>query len=81
MSMFNNEPTKISLSHGGKTHTSELNWDADMYDMLQAFYGLCVASSWNPEQVVRGMYEFVQEVDVYNWTEINSIENGPEEEE
>ena len=68
---FKNNPTVISLTSSGNVHTSTLPDDASMCDMLQSFYALCIASGWNPETVIKGMYEFVEETDIYNWTPIN----------
>lgn len=75
---FKNNPTVISITSSGNVHTTTLAGDANMYDMLQGFYGLCVASGWNPETVIKGMYEFVEQTDIYGWTPVNDIENSPE---
>ena len=73
-----NKPTILKLEHGGTVQTVELPWDANMLDMLQAFYGLCIGATWQPSTVIEGMYDFVQQSDTYNWTPINDIVNGPE---
>ena len=55
------EKTIVTLESHGKKHSSELNWDAGIYDILNAFYGLCVAATFDPVQVVKGMREWSEE--------------------
>ena len=74
---MNNEPTILKFSHSGFTHTAELPWDTGMEDLLQSFYGLCVASGWMPSTVLEAMHEFAHSSDVYNWIEPDA--EGPKE--
>jgi hypothetical protein len=59
--MDNVKPTIISLEHHGKKHSSELPWDADMYELLDAFYGMCVSATFHPTTVLSAMSEWVNE--------------------
>lgn len=77
--MFNeNKPTVLKFEHGGVTQTVELPWDANMEQILQAFYGMCISSTWMPSTVIESMYEFAKDQDIYGWTPVNDIENSPE---
>ena len=55
------EKTIVTLESHGKKHSSELNWDANLSDILDAFYGLCVAATFDPVTVVKGMREWSEE--------------------
>lgn len=55
------QKTIISLEQHGKKHTSEINWDAGMNDILDALYGLCVAATFHPTQVLEGIRDWVDE--------------------
>ena len=36
-------------------------FDDTLDDILEAFYGLLIAASWQPENVINGMKDFVEE--------------------
>ena len=53
---------KLSL----QTENSIVTWetpyfDASMEDILEGFYGLCVAQTWHPTTVISKMLEFAEE--------------------
>lgn len=75
---FENKPTRLCLTHSDNTHTSEMSWDANVDDLLQAFYGLAIAAGWNPKAILNGMYEFIEGTDLYGWTPLSDISNSPE---
>lgn len=54
-------PTILSLRHHDMDHQSTLPWDANMEDILQAVYGLCIAATWNPILVLECMKQFAEE--------------------
>lgn len=54
-------PTKITLESHDKKHSSELNWDAGLDDILDAFYGLCIAATFHPESILNVMKDWVEE--------------------
>ena len=61
-----NQPTKITIEANGFKHSSELNWDASIDDLIQSFYGLCIAASWIPTTVLENMKSFAEEhLDAY----------------
>jgi hypothetical protein len=55
------EKTIVIIESHGKKHSSELNWDAGIYDILNAFYGLCVAATFDPVTVVKCIREWSEE--------------------
>ena len=59
--MYNNEPTKLTLEHDGNKFIAELPWDADMDDLTNAFYALCIGATFNPSTVLDGMGEWLAE--------------------
>lgn len=56
-----NTKTILTIEHSGTKHSSELSWDAGMDDLIQSFYGLCIAATWNPVTVLENMKEFAEE--------------------
>lgn len=56
-----NNKTVISLEHDGCKHTSELPWDANLNDLLNAFFGLCVSATFYPNSILECMKEFAEE--------------------
>jgi hypothetical protein len=42
------EKIKLTLETNKNKHTSEINWDANLEDLLDSFYGLCVATTYDP---------------------------------
>ena len=42
------EKIKLTLETSKNKHTSEINWDANLADLLDSFYGLCVAATYDP---------------------------------
>lgn len=61
MSNTENNKTIISLEHAGYKHTSELPWDANLDDLLNAFFGLCVSATFYPNNILECMKEFAEE--------------------
>lgn len=59
--MIDHKPTKITLESHNKKHSSELNWDAGLDDILDAFYGLCIAATFHPESILNVMKDWVEE--------------------
>ena len=60
--MFDTKPTILSIEHNGNKFTAELPWDADMEDLTNAFYTLCIGATFQPTTVIRGMKEFLEEM-------------------
>ena len=57
---------KIGVKITYQTENSLTAWvspylDASFEDILEGFYGLCVAHGWHPETVIAGMEEFARE--------------------
>ena len=61
--MYNEKSkTKLTLENYGNTMSWESPYnDVSMDNLLYAFYGLCVAATWNPRTVLEGMRDFVDE--------------------
>lgn len=55
-----NEPTRLSLSHGNKTMSAELPWDASLDDIMEAFIG-CLRGITFGEWVVESIKEWCEE--------------------
>jgi hypothetical protein len=79
MENMTNDFTVLEFKHAGFVHTATLPWDANMEDILQSFYGLCVASGWMPSTVLEAMHNFATESDIYNWIEPDA--EGPEDDD
>lgn len=56
-----NKPTILTLECGGVKLTSEMRWDANIEDLLNSFYGLCVGATFHPEALVKVMQEWAEE--------------------
>ena len=56
-----NGKTIISLEQSGNKHISELPWDASIEDMLDSFYGLCVAATFHPKNILEYMKDWSEE--------------------
>lgn len=52
-------PTEFTIKTTEHVVKQELPWDANMEDLCQAFYGACVAITFNPETVLDGMKDFL----------------------
>ena len=52
------EKTILSLEMNGYKHSSELSWDANMYELLESFFGMCVSATFSPKTVLEVMNEF-----------------------
>ena len=61
--MFDTKPTILSIEHNGNKFTAELSWDADMEDLTNAFYTLCIGATFPHTLVIRGIKEFLEEMD------------------
>lgn len=59
--MIDQKPTKITLEALGHKHSSELSWDASIVDILDSFYGLCIAATFHPESILNVMKDWVEE--------------------
>lgn len=56
-----NKPTILTLECGGVKFTSEMTWDANIEDLLNSFYGLCVGATFHPEALLKSMQEWAEE--------------------
>lgn len=56
-----NHPTRITIESNGDKHSSELNWDAGIDEVIQSFYGLCVTATWMPTTILENMKSFAEE--------------------
>ena len=56
-----NKPTILTLECGGVKLSSVMVWDANIEDLLNSFYGLCVGATYNPEALVEIMQEWAEE--------------------
>lgn len=61
MIIEHSEKTVLALEHADRKITTELNWDAGMEELLDAFYGACVATTWHPTTILEGMRDFAEE--------------------
>jgi hypothetical protein len=50
--------TILTIEHCGDKTTVELPWDAHVDDLVQAFYGAAVASTWKPKTILKCMKEW-----------------------
>ena len=61
MIIEHSEKTVLTLEHANRRVSIELNWDTSMEDLLDAFYGACVATTWHPTIILEGMRDFAEE--------------------
>lgn len=61
MIIDHSEKTVLTLEHADRKVSTELNWDASMEDLLDAFYGACIATTWHPTTILEGMKAFAEE--------------------
>ena len=61
MIIEHSEKTVLTLEHADRKVSTELNWDASMEDLLDAFYGACIATTWHPTTILEGMKVFAEE--------------------
>lgn len=52
------KPTLLTLSHAGRKFSATLDWDANIDDVLYAFYGLSIAAGYDPGSLLEEMREF-----------------------
>ena len=50
--MEDEQKTILTIEHCGDKTTVELPWDAHVDDLVKAFYGAAVASTWNPKTMM-----------------------------
>lgn len=55
-------PVILSLKTDKQVINIELPWDAGMEELCQAFYTACIGISWDPDNVVRGMQNFANDL-------------------
>ena len=56
-----NEKTKLILESDNNRYVSEMNWDANIDELLSSFYGMCVSATYSPITVLKQMKEFAEE--------------------
>ena len=56
--MCKDKKTILTLENNGYKFNSEMSWDANMEDLLDSFYGMCVSATFNPLTVLEAMKEF-----------------------
>lgn len=61
MIIEHSEKTVLTLEHADRKIATELNWDAGMEELLDAFYGACIATTWHPITILEGMRDFAEE--------------------
>lgn len=60
--MTDSKPSKLTLEiYGNKIQWETPYADVPMEDLLDAFYGLCVAAAWHPKTTLMKMKEFAEE--------------------
>jgi hypothetical protein len=57
------ENSKISLTHYGLEHTTEIENDAPVVDYIEAFCNLMVTAGWPVSVVNRGILERAMEIE------------------
>lgn len=55
------EKTILTLEHADRKIVAEMSWDADMDDLLDAFYGLCVGVTWRANTVLEAMKQYAED--------------------
>lgn len=55
------ENTRLTLTHGGVTVTTELKWDASFKDILAALHGEAVAVTFTSEGVIDAMKQYAED--------------------
>lgn len=55
-------PVILSLKTDNQVINIELPWDAGMEELCQAFYTACIGISWDPDNVIKGMRRFTDDL-------------------
>lgn len=58
---MNNDHTILTLANDSKTVTTKMSWDCSMEELIDAFYGACVALTWNPVTILDTMKDYAQQ--------------------
>ena len=53
------KPTILTLQHSEYKCTKEMPWDANMYELLDAFIGVCVSMGYHQTSVDEVLEEYV----------------------
>jgi hypothetical protein len=59
--MEDKKKTILTIEHCGDKTTVEMPWDAHVDDLVKAFYGAAVASTWHPKAILERMKEWSEE--------------------
>lgn len=69
--MEENSPSELILKMNGREYSWKGPWDADMEDLLDAFYGLLVGATFSAKMIPEWMKEWVED----------HVEESPEEDD
>jgi hypothetical protein len=58
---MNNDNTILTLANDSKTVTTKMSWDCNMEELIDAFYGACIALTWNPVTILETMEDYAQQ--------------------
>lgn len=56
--MEDEKKTILTIEHCGEKTTVEMPWDVHVDELIKAFYGAAVASTWNPKTVLEYMKDW-----------------------
>ena len=56
--MEQEKKTILTLEHCGDKVTMELPWDVGTGDLVKAFYGIAIASTWDPKTLLEYMKDW-----------------------
>lgn len=57
---MNTDKTILTFESAGKKHSSELNWDADLYTIMDSLAGLLVCATFPYESIIETMSEWAE---------------------
>ena len=77
--MMETEKTILTIEQNNMKFTSEMPWDAGMDDILDAFYGLCVSTTFAPKTILTHMKEFAEEKLETYWPDEYGVERTDNE--
>ena len=59
--MTENEKTILTIEQNNMKFISEMPWDAGIDVILEAFYGLCISTTFYPKTILTHMKELAEE--------------------
>lgn len=73
--MMESKKTILTIESNDMKFISELPWDAGMDDILDAFFGMCISTTFAPKTILTHMKEFADEKLEAYWPDEYNLED------